>query len=105
MLNAGRMNRRIVIERVTETVKPSGSVSKVWTQLAMVWGEMIQQTATEFFTGYGEAETGTVVFRVRYRPGITTADRVNYQGQSYGIAEIKEIGNRAGLELRSEVLK
>ena len=105
MLNAGLMNRRIVIERVTETVKPSGSVSKVWTQLATVWGEMIQQTATEFFTGYGEAETGTVIFRVRYRPGITTADRVTYAGTAYGITEIKEIGNRAGLELRGEVIR
>lgn len=105
MINIGRMDRRITIDREAETVRPSGDVSKVWTPLAVAWAEVIQQTASEFFTGYGEAETGSVVFRVRYRPGITTADRVTYDGQSYGLKEIKEIGRFEALELRGEVIR
>ncbi|UIJ96236.1 phage head closure protein [Sinorhizobium meliloti] len=105
MLNIGNMDRRITIERETETVRPSGSVVKAWATVATVWAEVLQQTDSEFFTGYGEAETGTVIFRVRYRPGITTADRVNFDGQPYGIKEIKELGRRDALELRGEVLK
>ncbi|MGV1752492.1 phage head closure protein [Agrobacterium sp. CG674] len=105
MLNIGNMDRRITIDRQTETVKPSGDVVKVWTPLAVVWAEVLQQTATEFFTGFGEAETGTMIFRVRYRPGITTADRITYQGQSYGLKEIKELGRLEALELRGEVIK
>lgn len=105
MLNIGKLDRRITIERETETVKPSGSVVKAWTPVATVWAEVLQQTASEFFTGYGEAETGTVIFRVRYRPGIVTADRVSYDGVAYGIKEIKELGRRDALELRGEALK
>ena len=105
MLNIGSMDRRITIERETETVNPSGSVLKGWAPVATVWAEVLQQSASEFFTGYGEAETGTVVFRVRYRPGITTADRVTYEGTAYGIMEIKELGRRDALELRGEALK
>ena len=106
MLNIGNMDRRITIERETETVKPSGDVVKAWAPIAPpVWAEVLQQTANEFFTGYGEAETGTVIFRVRYRPGITTADRVFYAGTTYGLKEIKELGKRDALELRGEVLK
>ncbi|KEQ08048.1 phage head closure protein [Pseudorhizobium pelagicum] len=105
MLNIGSMDRRITIERETETVNPSGSVVKGWAPVATVWAEVLQQSASEFFTGYGEAETGTVVFRVRYRPGITTADRVTYEGTAYGIKEIKELGRRDALELRGEALK
>ncbi|WP_105386067.1 phage head closure protein [Neorhizobium alkalisoli] len=105
MLNIGNMDRRITIDRQTETVNPSGDVVKAWTPVAMVWAEVLQQTATEFFTGYGEAETGTMIFRVRYRPGITTADRVTYNGQSYGLKEIKEIGRFEALELRGEVIR
>ncbi|UXT48174.1 phage head closure protein [Agrobacterium tumefaciens] len=105
MLNIGNMDRRITIERETETVKPSGSVVKAWTPVATVWAEVLQQSASEFFTGYGEAETGSVIFRVRFRPGITTADRVTYDGTAYGIKEIKEIGRRDALELRGEALK
>lgn len=105
MLNIGNMDRRITIDRQTETVKLSGDVVKAWTPVAVVWAEVIQSTATEFFTGYGEAETGTMIFRVRYRPGITTADRVTYNGQSYGLREIKEIGRFEALELRGEVIR
>ncbi|MGV1918038.1 phage head closure protein [Rhizobium sp. 22-785-1] len=105
MLNIGNLDRRITIERETETVMPSGSVMKAWTPVATVWAELIQQTASEFFTGFGEAETGTVIFRVRYRPGITSADRVTYDGTAYGIKEIKELGRRDALELRGEAMK
>lgn len=105
MLNIGNMDRRITIERETETVKPSGSVVKVWAPVATVWAEVLQQTASEFFTGFGEAETGTVIFRVRYRPGMTTADRVIYDGTAYGLKEIKELGRRDALELRGEAVK
>lgn len=105
MLNIGSMDRRITIERETESVKPSGSVVKAWTPVATVWAEVLQQTASEFFTGYGEAETGTVIFRVRYRPDITSADRVTYDGTAFGIKEITELGRRDALDLRGEALK
>ena len=105
MLNIGRMDRRITIERNAETDKGGGDYMKAWTPVATVWAEVLQQTASEFFTGYGEAETGTVIFRIRYRPGITTKDRVTYAGADYGIKEIKELGRRAALELRGEVIR
>lgn len=104
MLNIGMMNRSITIERETETLSPSGDPRKNWSPLATVRAELIQQSANEFITGYGEAQTGTVIFRVRYRPGITTADRVTYDGIAYGIKEIKTIGRRHALELRGEAL-
>lgn len=105
MLNIGKLDRRITIERQTETVKPSGSVVKVWTPIVSVWAEIIQQTATEFFTGYGEAETGSVIFRIRFVEDITTADRVTYNGNAYNLKEIKELGRRDALELRGEAVK
>lgn len=105
MLNIGKMDRHITIERETEIVKPSGDLVKAWMPVAVVWAEVLQQSATEFFTGFGEAETGTMIFRVRYRPGITTADRVTYNGQSYGLKEIKELGRFEALELRGEAIR
>jgi SPP1 family predicted phage head-tail adaptor len=105
MLNIGNMDRRITIERKTEAKKPSGSVVPTWTPLATVWAEVLQQTASEFFTGYGEAETGTVIFRIRHFPGVTTADRVMFEGTPYSLKEIKELGRKDVLELRCEAVK
>lgn len=105
MLNIGKLDRRITIERQTETVKPSGSVSKVWTPVLTVWAETLQQSATEYFTAMGEVETGAMIFRIRWIDALTTADRVIYNGAPYGIKEIKELGRREALELRAEVIR
>ena len=104
MLNIGKMDRRVTLERAMK-VKRNGEVVSTWTTLATVWAEIIQQSASEFFTGYGEAETGTVIFRIRYRPEITTEDRVTYDGTVYNLKEITELGRRDALELRGEAVQ
>ena len=63
MLRAGKLDREITIERETETVAPSGAVSKAWAPVATVRVELVQQSADEFLAGFGEAEGGNVVFR------------------------------------------
>lgn len=105
MMNIGKLGRRIAIERETETVKPSGDVVKAWAEVATVWAEVLQSTATEYFTGMGEVETGAIIFRIRWLHGITTADRIAYNSQHYGLKEIKELGRRDALELRAEVIR
>lgn len=100
-MRAGKLDRTITIERQTETVTASGSVVTAWTIFATVRAEIVQQSASEFLTGFGEAETGTVIFRIRYLASITTADRITYEGTAYNIKEIAEIGRRRGLELRA----
>ncbi|MBM3089257.1 phage head closure protein [Ensifer sp. T173] len=100
-MRAGKLDRTITIERQTETIAPSGSVSNGWTPVATIRAEVVQQSANEFLSGFGEAENSTIIFRLRYVPGITTADRVTYNGTAYDLEEIKEIGRRRGLELRA----
>ncbi|MNV99298.1 Phage head-tail joining protein [compost metagenome] len=48
----------------------------------------------------GSISETAVVFRVRYRDDLATSDRVTHQGQAYDVKEIKELGRRAGLDLR-----
>ncbi|WP_424976811.1 phage head closure protein [Leisingera sp. S232] len=104
MIRAGKLDRQITITREVETVAASGAVSKVWTPVATVRAELIQRSADEYLTGFGEAASGNAVFRIRYLPGIITADRVTCDGLSYDIDEIVELGRKRGLELRcSEV--
>lgn len=100
MIKAGKLDRQITIERQTETVAASGSVSKAWTTLATVRAELVQLAAEEYLAGFGEADTGGAVFRIRYVAGITTADRVTFDGATYDIEEIAELGRKRGLELR-----
>lgn len=103
-MRAGKLDRTITLQRKTESISDSGAVVSAWTDIVTVRAEVVQQSATEFLTGYGEAETGTVIFRIRYLAGITTADQIMFDGTSYNIKEIAEIGRRRGLELRAVVV-
>ena len=101
MIRAGKLDRQITIERQTETVAASGAVSNTWAPLATVRAELVQRGADEYLAGFGEAETGNAVFRIRYLAGITTADRVICDGVAYDIDEIAELGGKRALELRT----
>lgn len=100
-MRAGKLDRTIIIERKSETVSDSGSVVASWTHFATARAEIVTQSASEFLTGYGEAEAGTIIFRLRHLSGITTADRVLYNGAAHDLKEIIEVGRRRGLELRA----
>jgi SPP1 family predicted phage head-tail adaptor len=100
MMRAGKLDRLITIERQTETVAASGAVAKTWAVVATVRAELVQQNAEEYLAGFGETEGGGAVFRIRYLAGITTADRLVYDGAAFDIDEVVEIGRRRALELR-----
>lgn len=100
MIRAGKLDRQITITREVETVAASGAVSKSWATVATVRAELVQRSADEYLTGFGEADAGSAVFRIRYLAGITIADRVTCGGVAYGIDEIAEQGRRRALELR-----
>lgn len=99
MIKAGKLDRQITIERQTETIAPSGAVSKAWTVIATIRAEVLQIGAQEALTSFGAADGGKAVFRIRYLPGITTADRVVCGGVIFDLDTITEIGRRRGLEL------
>ncbi|KRB31715.1 head-tail adaptor protein [Mesorhizobium sp. Root172] len=105
-MRAGKLDRTISLQRAVETVAPSGAVSSAWVTLATVRAELLQATADEAAAGYGEAETVSRVYRIRWLPNveITAADRV-LDGAAYGIKDVVEIGRRRGLELRCERIR
>ncbi|MBO0141594.1 phage head closure protein [Agrobacterium sp. Ap1] len=100
-MRAGQLNRVISIDRLTTTLNENRSSVSAWANIDTVRAEIVQQSATEFLSGFGEAESGTIIFRIRYLPGITTADRVTYAGKAHDLKEVTEIGRRRGLELRA----
>lgn len=100
-MRAGKLDRIITIERKTETLSETRMPVATWNAVATVRAEIVAASAVEFLTGFGEAESGTIVFRIRYLADITTADRVSYAGKIHDLKDITEIGRRRGLELRA----
>lgn len=100
-MQAGKLQHRIEIQRVVETVLASGHVDKDWTIYARGRAELRQASISEYLTGFGEADAGAGVFLIRWIPGVTTGDRIIHGGKTWNIVAIAEIGRRRGLELRA----
>lgn len=100
-MRAGKLDRWIIIERAIRDVKETGAPGEVWQTFAAMRAEIVQASAQEFMRDFGASSEAATVFRIRYVRGVTVADRVLYAGRVHDLKEIKELGRRKGLELRT----
>lgn len=101
-MRAGLMDSVIDVQRATRSVNANGTPSETWTTFVSLRAQVLQQVTEEFIRGSaGASDETTVVFRTWWHHGITLADRILFDGTLHNIKEIKPIGRRAGLEIRT----
>jgi SPP1 family predicted phage head-tail adaptor len=100
-MRAGKLDRSITVQRFISTVDDYGTPVQSWTDHVETRAQIIQQSTEEFIRGYGASDDAIVIFRTRWIDDITTADRVSFDGETYNIKEIKQIGRRKGLDIRA----
>lgn len=90
--NAGRLDRRITIQRATTAADAHGTPIETWTDLVCTNAHLAYPA-----TGSGEAQydavhlaTTNAIFTIRYRTGILQTDRILYNEQYYDITRISE---------------
>lgn len=107
-MRAGRMDRRITIQQSDSTRTALGDPNGSWTTLASVWAEVVPTSGREYTNGAAEQRVASRVtrFRIRYLAAAAadTQLRVLYNGQTYDIQHIAEIGRRQGLDLVGEAV-
>jgi SPP1 family predicted phage head-tail adaptor len=99
-MKAEKMDRKITLQRGSATIDAYGTPSFAWANLATVPAQMIQRSTTEFVRAQGATEAEILVFRLRYFAGLTNADRLLFEGRTFNITEISELGRKDGIELR-----
>ena len=99
-MRAGKLDRTITIQGFTNTVNEYGTPVQVFTDKATLRAQIIQSSTEEFIRG-GAVDETVIIFRTRWLAGVTTADRIEYQGEAFNIKETKEIGRRKAMELRA----
>ena len=104
-MRAGRLDREITIQSFAAGVDELGTPDQTWATFATVRAQLVQASTEEFLRGHGETDAMAVVFRIRWLAGVTTNHRVQYEGRSLNIREVKEIGRRRGLELRCDEVR
>lgn len=105
MMQAGKLDRSIELQREVETVDDYGQKSSAWTTFATVRAKLDTFISKEQAQDFGENTRALVMFTIRHVTGLTTGDRVLYEGTAFDIVHIAEIGRRRGLELRCEATR
>ncbi len=95
-MNAGRLDQRVTLERVTYEQDEIGAITEIWAPLVETWAAVEPLNGREFFAAQTTLAEVTTRIRVRYRPGLTSVDRVNHEGQLHNIVAIIDprSGNR-----------
>ncbi|WP_410824343.1 phage head closure protein [Methylobacterium oryzisoli] len=102
-IDAKRFDRTIRIERVIEHLNARGTPTGTdWSLVATLRAQLVQGSTSELLRTVGQVAEAGLTFRTRYHDGITTSDRLVYDGQELELVEVRELGRRQGLELRTK---
>ncbi|WAJ30952.1 phage head closure protein [Antarcticirhabdus aurantiaca] len=102
-MRAGSLDRSIQIDAYSPGAPDEYGVSQPgWSPFLTIRAQLVTMSTEEFLRASGEASESVLVFRTRYLAGVTNAHRLTFESRQFDIKEVKEIGRRAGLELRCE---
>lgn len=103
-MQTGRLDRRIVIQSVTTAADSYGEPIETWADLDTVWAAYEPLRGREYFEAQQIDAQLEAKFTIRYRDDITVQMRIVHDGDTYGIASVREIGRRDGTELLAKAL-
>ena len=96
------MDRLITIEQSTEGRGSMGGITETWTQFDEVWAKWTPGGGGESFDADQETAERSGIFMIRWLDGLTTKMRIRWDGLTWDIKHIAEIGRREGLNVTVE---
>lgn len=98
-MRAGTLDRRITLMKPTAVQDSYGAMVDGFTSDGTVWANVKQIDAGESFQDDQHTAKKTVVFTIRYRAGVAPTWRVVFDGETYDLHDVAEVGRREGLAL------
>lgn len=95
------LDRRLEIQRKTVTQSSSGEPVETWATLATVWAQKLPDRGQERHATRQLVGSAVMMFRTRYRAdlALTVQDRLVFDGKTWDIHDVREIGRRAFTEI------
>lgn len=95
------LDRRLEIQRKTVTQSSSGEPVETWATLATVWAQKLPDRGQERHATRQLVGSAVMMFRTRYRAdlALTVQDRLVFDGKTWDIHDIREIGRRVFTEI------
>jgi SPP1 family predicted phage head-tail adaptor len=98
-MRAGKRDRRVVIERVVISRDAFNAPVETWVPLPPVWAGKVNKPGAERFAAQEVSGLAVRTFEIRYRRDLTVKDRIVYDGRTWNITDVREIGRRKGIEI------
>jgi SPP1 family predicted phage head-tail adaptor len=101
-MRAGLLDRIIAVDRNTGAANAWNEPVDAWTQIARTFARVREGKGGEFLQRDQVSSARKIVFTIRHNPEIRVTDRVRYDGATFNILSVVEIGRRRGTELHAE---
>lgn len=100
-MRAGKIHRRVTIQRKSVSVSSSGEQVETWSDLATVWAQDKPNRGDERFSTMQLIGSAVMTFVMRYRAdlAVTIQDRLSYGGKTWDILDVRELARRVGWEI------
>ena len=104
-MQAGRLNRRCLLQSPSQSVDAIGQPIPGWTDVALVWASIRHLSGVEAIKADAVTSTVKASIRIRYRTGLNAGMRVVHGAQVYSIeAVMPDVGGREFVDLVTEVV-
>lgn len=103
-MRAGKLDRRVIIQRFT-LIQGKFNDTQVWSDHLTLWASKSHMTEDEIFASNQTIAKRALVFEIRFHKDVTETDRLLFDGETYNIVGVSEIGRAEGLRLKCELLK
>lgn len=101
-MRAGSLDSVIIIQRPVTTIDEYGTPAESWELVAKMRAAVLQYSLDNREGQRGSTSETEITFRTRYLADVSLDHRVQYDGDSYAIKQIRELGRGRGLDLGCE---
>jgi SPP1 family predicted phage head-tail adaptor len=98
---AGPLDRRVIWKTATTSISATGNDSRTWSTAFETWAHKAKLSGAETVAALETVDEATVKLEIRWRPNIAPgADvRFEFEGKSWRVVSVEEIGRREGLAI------
>lgn len=105
MLNAGELDRKIVIKSVSITRSSSGAIVESLSDFMTVWAKVVPLSANERFSSDATHAALINSFITRYISGLLPTMQISYDNLLWRITGILEMGRHEGHRILAEAIE
>ena len=93
-LRAGTLNKRVILQTVTQTTDGGGGFTDAWADTATLWANVEELTGSEGFEAQQTASSLSHRVTIRYRTSVTPVQRIKYGTRVLTINAVLNPGQR-----------